>query len=110
MNDINDTIDKLGLSFSNPVIGVYPSGHEDGTFEAVAIRANSTPFDYPWSGVDADTYYKPLKDIQPIYELIQLNKYMNHFEDFFPRETWNPNDTDTHKPLAKNEAFGSWHF
>lgn len=108
MNDINDTIDKLGLSFSNPIIGVYPSGSEDGTFEAVAIRANSTPFDYPWSGVDADTYYDPLKDLQPVYELIQLNKYMNHFEDFFPRETWNPNDTDTHKPLAKNEAFGSW--
>lgn len=95
IGDVQSTVDTLNLNTENPVIGVFLE--DDQPFEVKPVYAGA-----------ADEYYAPLKDISPLYSLIQLNKFMNHFDDYYPRETWKTDDANTHPGLAKKEAFGSY--
>jgi hypothetical protein len=132
IGDIGETIDTLKLDTENPVIGVYLDGDDDlftvrplyvGAADPYSPPDPPTPeqlakeflesinADDPDDSDDSaalDEYYAPLKDITPLYSLIQLNKFMNHFDDYYPRETWKLNEANTHPGLEKKQAFGSY--
>lgn len=92
--NINDTINKLELQNEPPLDGLLL----DNDGNPKPIRAN--PY---W-------YYNPLYALDPLYSVIQLNKYISLYDDFYPRETWSLADPDSHKGLSQAEAFGSWAF
>jgi len=45
----------------------------------------------------------------PLYALIQLNRYMNAFSEWYPRSLWDPVGTgvETHPPLSKDIVFSN---
>jgi hypothetical protein len=47
-----------------------------------------------------------LLDIRPLSSLINMNRYMNSFDDFFPRSTWDK-DSDTIGGKETNKIFAS---
>lgn len=123
IGDVQSAVDSLNLDTKNPVIGVFLSGVDPAFPDVQPLYADAPPpFEPPStpSGINAANsgvaatnvalsgYYEPLKDISPLYSLIQLNKFMNHFDDYYPRETWELNDPNTYPGLAKKEAFGSY--
>ena len=119
IGDVQSTVDTLSLDTKNPVIGVFLSGVDPAFPDVQPLYASaSDPFDPPSTQEEINEatsanialaeYYAPLKDISPLYSLIQLNKFMNHFDDYYPRETWELNDPNTYPGLAKKEAFGSY--
>src|SRR6056300_912550 len=116
IGDINSTVNTLSLDIENPVIGVFLSGVDPAFPDVNPLYASaSDPFDPPSTfkelneqasgNIALAQYYAPLKDISPLYSLIQLNKFMNHFDDYYPRETWELNTDESHPGLDKREAF-----
>ena len=93
--NVQSAVDDLNLKTENPVIGVFLEDKQP--FEVKPMYAGAAP-----------EYYAPLKDISPLYSLIQLNKFMNHFDDYYPRETWKIDDANTHPGLTEEQAFGSY--
>ena len=122
IDDIQSAVDRLNLHTKNPVIGVFLSGVDPAypAFPKVQplYASAADPFDPPSTpeeinkatsgNIALSGYYAPLKDISPLYSLIQLNKFMNHFDDYYPRETWELNEPHTYPGLQKKEAFGSY--
>ena len=119
IGDVQSTVGTLELNTKNPVIGVFLSGVDPAFPNVKPLYASASDPFYPpntpeeeneaTSGnIALDAYYAPLKKISPLYSLIQLNKFMNHFDDYYPRETWELNDPNTYPGLTKEEAFGSY--
>jgi hypothetical protein len=124
ITNVQDTIDRFNFAEENPVIGVTISGdfsqETNGTGIPVFASAGD-PWSPPNSPIDpADSgalvsgnqsvsgWFNPVKQLDPLYSLIQLNKFMTHYDDYFPRSTWDVNDDSTHAPMDKKEAFGSY--
>lgn len=40
-------------------------------------------------------YYEELKSLGPIYNLIQMNKYISSYENYYPREVWDDNTPES---------------
>ena len=111
IGDVQSTVNTLNLDTKNPVIGVFLDDTDPFPVKPLYASA-SDPFDPPNTPSATDValaeYYAPLKDISPLYSLIQLNKFMNHFDDYYPRETWELNDPNTYPGLNQQQAFGSY--
>ena len=119
IGDIQSTVDRLNLDTENPVIGVFLSGVDPAYPDVQPLYVSAAdPFDPPSTPEEINEatsgnialaeYYAPLKDISPLYSLIQLNKFINHFDDYYPRETWELNVANTYPGLEKKQAFGSY--
>lgn len=101
MNDINSIITDLEMHTKNPMITTKMN--EFGFLQPIYAS--------PPTAEDVlvfNAYYAPLLDLNPIYSLIQLNKYMNHVDDFYPRETWDRNEENTVPGLTNQQVFGAW--
>ena len=103
IGDVQSTVESLELATKNPVIGVSLSGQGDGYAGVPVFATAEDPFDGSFGHGD---FFGPLRKIKPLYSLIQLNKFMNHYDDYFPRETWSVTDDTTHEGLEKKGAFG----
>lgn len=98
VNTIHDlrSVSSLTSSFSNMMPLV-----------SLSLKENGDPDPFFPSEI-LDPYYAPLRSLSPIYGLIQLNKYITLYDDYYPRATWDVEDTTTHPSLSQQEAFGSW--